>query len=367
LKILLLSDANSIHTYRWAYSLKKRGIDIKLFSLFKPNKFSVKKYNECSVEVISTDLKSKIKDLRKPNLSKIRYIQSIRLIKKTIKFFEPDIVHSHYSSSYGVLGMLSGFRPIITSVWGSDIYSFPNKNRFNKILTKLVFKNSNKVCSTSKAMKKIIKNEFNISNVDIIPFGIDLTFFDPNPNYYLKQNFTVGTIKSIEDHNGIDCLLDAAWIIKNEYKVNLNFIIVGDGSLKKEMEKKSIELELDNIEFTGHVDHQEVKKYYEMISIFIAVSTRESFGVSVLEAAANAIPSITSNIGGLTEVNLHNKTGIVIDPNDPEKLASSIIKLYRNKKLLKKLGKNARGMVQQNFDWNDNVCQMLKLYNTVLN
>ena len=60
--------------------------------------------------------------------------------------------------------------------------------------------------------------------------------------------------------------------------------------------------------------------YYNILSIFVAVSERESFGVSVLEAAACGVPSITSNVGGLIEVNLNNKTGLIISANDPIKL-----------------------------------------------
>ena len=94
----------------------------------------------------------------------------------------------------------------------------------------------------------------------------------------------------------------------------------------------------------------------------MAVSKRESFGVSILEAASCEIPSITSNIGGLTEVNINNETGIVINPDDPEKLADSIIKLYEQKELRLKLGKNARKRVEKKFNWTNNVNEMIKLY-----
>tara|TARA_A100001015_G_scaffold43434_1_gene47724 strand:+ start:1712 stop:2032 length:321 start_codon:yes stop_codon:yes gene_type:complete len=103
-----------------------------------------------------------------------------------------------------------------------------------------------------------------------------------------------------------------------------------------------------------------------MLSVFIAVSRRESFGVSVLEAAAFEIPSITSNIGGLTEVNLHNKTGIVIEPDRPMQLAKSIIKLYEDNKLRNSLGSNARKMVIKNFKWDGSVRKMLKIYRNAI-
>tara|TARA_Y100000590_G_scaffold280684_1_gene315341 strand:+ start:1360 stop:2445 length:1086 start_codon:yes stop_codon:yes gene_type:complete len=357
---MFLSDANSIHTFRWIESLISNNIEIQLFSLFKPKKDLVEKYKKFNVKIISPDLRSNIKDLIEPNLSKIKYLQAIPLLKKTINEFEPTIVHAHYASSYGILGYLSRFRPFILSVWGSDIYYFPYKNKFYKWLLKLVIKNSDKVCSTSIAMKQIIEKEYNRLDVEVISFGVDIDFFKPGSNC---QKFNVGTIKSIENYNGIDCLIDAAKLVIEDYNKNIYFQIVGEGSLKKEMEQKAKDLKIeDKIKFVGFVDHKKVLKYYNNLSIFIAVSKRESFGVSILEAASCGIPSITSNIGGLTEVNIDNETGVVINPDDPKKLAESIVKLYEQKELRLKLGKNARKRVEKNFNWKDNVSQMIKVY-----
>ena len=177
----------------------------------------------------------------------------------------------------------------------------------------------------------------------------------------------VAAINSGNSTEFIDCLIDSANIVINDFKKDILFIIVGNGSLKKDMEEKVAMLNLDDkIKFIGFVEHGSVKKYYDMLSIFVAVSTRESFGVSVLEAAALEIPSITSNIGGLTEVNLHNKTGIVIEPDSPLQLAQSIIKLYENNELRNNLGVNARKMVIEKFNWEKSIKKMLKVYKNAI-
>ncbi len=360
MKIIFLSDANSIHTFRWIRSLRSNGFEILLFSFFKPENDLIEKYVKSNVKVVSPNLKSKIKNHREPNITKIRYLQSIFLLRNTIKGFRPDILHAHYSSSYGILGYLCGFKPFILSVWGSDITYFPYKNIINKWLTNLIIKSADVVCSTSTSMNKIIKEEYNRFDVQVIPFGIDLNFFKPK---VINNKFTVGTIKSIENYNGIDCLIEAAKIVIHDYKKDIDFIIVGGGSLKSQMQQKSQDLNLkEKVRFTGKISHDNIVEYYNELSVFIAVSERESFGVSVLEAAACEVPSITSNIGGLTEVNLHNKTGIIINPKDPKKLAKSIIKLYDEEGLREKLGKKARQRVSKLFDWNNNVFQMVKIY-----
>ncbi len=361
MKILLLSDANSIHTQKWVDSISLKGFEVQLFSLFKPNKNTSNKYKKTNVIITSLNLKSKIKELREPNISKIKYLKSIPVIKKIIKQFKPDLIHAHYASSYGLLGILSGFKPLITSAWGSDIYHFPNKNIINKWLLRLVIAKSDKICSTSKAMKQVIEKEFNRFDIHEIPFGVDTNIFKPNSK--MNEKFIVGTIKSIESHNGIDCLIDAASLVINNFKRNINFMIVGEGSLKKEMHQKAKELKInDKIEFIGYVDHETVLRQYNKLSIFIAVSKRESFGVSVLEAASCEIPSITSDVGGLIEVNLNNKTGIVIKPNEPMALARSIVKIYDDEKFRFRLGKNARKRVIKEYSWEKNVKTMINLY-----
>ena len=120
MKILLLSDANSVHTLRWAKSLKNSNFEILLFSFFAPNKNSKDLLNRLDVKVITPDLKYKIKSLRKPNLSKLHYLLSLPLLKKTIKKYNPNIVHAHYASSYGLLAFLSKFKPFISA---SDLYA----------------------------------------------------------------------------------------------------------------------------------------------------------------------------------------------------------------------------------------------------
>tara|TARA_Y100000741_G_scaffold357883_1_gene336286 strand:- start:287 stop:934 length:648 start_codon:yes stop_codon:yes gene_type:complete len=211
-------------------------------------------------------------------------------------------------------------------------------------------------------MKELIEKEYKRFDLNVVPFGIDIKNFKPSHKKESKD-FVVGTIKSIEEHNGIDCLIDAAKILIDSYSLDINFLIIGDGSLRHKMQQKTKKLKIDDkINFKGFVNHNNVVKYYNLISIFIAVSTRESFGVSVLEAAACQVPSITSNIGGLVEVNLHKKTGLVIKPEDPEALAKSIFKLYKNGTLRDSYGRNARERVEKNFNWTSNVNQMINIY-----
>ena len=310
---------------------------------------------------MSPGINSRKFNLREPNFRKISYLKHVILLRRVIKDFSPDIMHAHYLSSYGLLGYLSGFKPLIASAWGSDVYYFPQKSYLHNLLVKIVVNKANIICSSSKVMADLIKKNYGRSDVIVVPFGVDTNFF--KPKQIPPPIFKVGTIKSIENHNGIDCLIDSAKIIIHEYKKNIIFDIIGKGTLMEKMQKKVKDYDLeDNVNFFGYIKHHKTIDYFNDLSIFVAVSLRESFGVSVLEAAACGIPAITSNIGGLIEVNLHEKTGIVIDANNPQKLADAIMYLHSNDDIRKKMGKAARQRVKNNFNWQKNVALMLSIY-----
>ena len=87
---------------------------------------------------------------------------------------------------------------------------------------------------------------------------------------------------------------------------------------------------------------QKVVEYLNKLSVFIAVSTRESFGVSVLEASACEIPCITSDVGGLPEVNKNNHSGFLIPAQNPKLLAEKILIFYKDRELASKMGQKGR-------------------------
>jgi L-malate glycosyltransferase len=362
MNILMLSDANSVHTQKWAISLQKEGYNVRLFSLFKPNDEIIKDYYNYGIKIDFLDLRKKIKDLRKPNVSKLIYLRGLPLLCKVIKSFSPDIIHAHYISSYGILALLTRFRPIIISVWGSDLYDFPNKNILNKLIINKIIKSADAICSTSKAMQNILINDYSYKKSYLIPFGVDTDRFYPLKSK--NKNFIVGTIKSIESHNGIDCLINAANIVVNLWNYsNIKFLIVGGGTLKQKMQDKCKELNLENsISFEGFISHKNIIDQFQKLSLFIAVSTRESFGVSILEAASCGVPAITSNIGGLPEVNTNNQTGFIIPPDNELILAEKIVKLFEDKSLRFIMSKNARENTIKNFNWKKNVDDMIKIY-----
>ena len=133
MKICYLGDANSIHTKKLCEYFSSIGYDMTVISLNDGNIKDTKVYN----------LNKKTSGV-KYEFSKLSYLSTIKRVKNILREINPDVVHAHYVSSYGLLAALSGFKPVIMSVWGSDVYDFPKQSILHRNIIKYNLKKVNK-------------------------------------------------------------------------------------------------------------------------------------------------------------------------------------------------------------------------------
>ncbi len=364
MRLLLLSEPNSVHTIKWAISLSKYNIEIVIFGL---GGFTVNNYDKYeNIKVITLD---NIITRKEGSLLKIKYLKALPIIKNIIKEFNPDILHAHYASSYGVLGALSNFHPFILSVWGGDIFTFPRKSFLHKEMLKYNLRKADKILSTSHIMAKETKLYTNKS-IEVTPFGIDINIFKPMlvDSLFSTDDIVIGTVKALEKIYGIEYLIRAFKLVSDKYKtLPLKLLIIGGGSLEKELKELTQNLNIENKTiFVGKVPFQDVPKYHNMLSVSVSVSNNESFGVSIIEASSCSKPVIVSNVGGLPEVVEDGISGLIVPPKDPEQTAKAIEKLILDEDFRKKIGKNGRIRVNKLYNWDENVAQMINIYKDIL-
>lgn len=368
MKVLLISDHLSSHTLKWAISLSERNIDILIFSLNFGNDFSYSKYNNIEVETYNVGTET----VKSGNLlTKSSYLFAISRLKKTIKRFNPDILHAHYATSYGILGALSGFHPFIISVWGSDVYDFPN-NFITRFILKYNLRKADRILSTSHVMAEETK-KYTSSEIEVTPFGIDIESFRPMKvdSIFPKDALVVGTIKALEDKYGVDYLIRAFKIVRDQRpNKSIKLLLVGTGS--KELELKNLVADLgisDEVVFTGRIPHDEVPRYMNMLDVYVALSTldSESFGVAILEASACEKPVVVSNVGGLPEVVNEGVTGFVVDKCNEIAASKAMGKLIDEPALRVGMGLAGRVRVIEHYNWGNCVNQMTEIYRKVTN
>lgn len=352
MKIALLGAANSVHLARIANAILAKGHEVIVISL--PNHRDVNNVINANVFYL------------KHSGGKGYYLNVLEL-KKILKDESVDVLNSHYASGYGTLGRLSNFHPTILSVWGSDVYSFPNENIVKKIILKKNLLSADLLFSTSNCMaqetRKYVGNQ---KNITITPFGVDTNLFKPcekdsNPN----TNYTIGFLKGTNRIYGIDIFLETVKKCRTKFESQgkkLSVVICGDGDRIDEIMNIIEESELSNmVNYLGRVPHEDMPNIISMCDVICIPSLEESFGVVALETMATEVPCIASTAPGLKEVIINEVTGFIIE-NNSELISEKICFLANNCEFAKNMGILARKHVCEKYDFDKNIDIFLEEY-----
>jgi L-malate glycosyltransferase len=361
MKVLLLAPANNVHTKKWLDYYNSVGIEVMNISL---------ENHKDSTEHIPWENVSRVYLNLKLN-HKISYLFTVSRLKRIIRDYKPDLIHSHYASSYGLIGALTGFSPYILSVWGSDIYDFPKRNVMNRIILKYALRKADYICSTSPALEQETKKYIDANKpLAITPFGVDTTQFKPNLTEKVEGQFRIGIAKGMEPKYGIEYLLKGFKLFLDTLGSERQYVrlqLAGDGPYMTKYMKLTEDLGIsDNVEFLGRIAHEDVPDFISSLHIFVISSLIESFGVSAVEAQACGVPVVATNVGGLPEVVLDGETGYLIPSKDPAALADKLLYLYKDSSEREKLGRNGRDHVINHYDWEENSKRMIDIYNEIV-
>lgn len=361
-KVLFLAAANSVHTVKWVNSLCDKYIVYLVYC----------KNHKPDIDVIN----------KKVNLYELKfnspsgYYLNVLELKKIFKKVKPDIVNVHYASGYGTLARLARLSPILLSVWGSDIYSFPNESSFNRMVLRRNFNYAKEIASTSNVMADEIKRQFPFlkKKIYITPFGVDTDLFKKIDVKH-DENINIGIVKNLKKIYGIEYGILAIKELKNRYnnkgKKNIadsiKFYIYGDGEEKNNLKELIDNNDLSNSIFLkGKIPNSEVPMAMNHLDVFCATSLNESFGVSLLEAMACELPIVATNVDGFKEVVDDGKTGYIVEKENVQKIADALEKLINNKSLSISMGKNGRKRVLKYYSWDKNVDNMCKIYDIII-
>jgi glycosyltransferase involved in cell wall biosynthesis len=349
MRLCLLADAGSVHTQRWAASLSERGHDVTVLSL-RPADLG-------TVRVIQ---------LAPPRvLSKLGYLAVAHRVGAFLDELRPDLLHAHYATSYGLLGALSGFHPLVVSAWGADVFDFPRRSPLHSRLVRYNLSRADVVASTSRFMGAEVRR-YTDKDVEVTPFGVDMTRFTPaaprrrDPG----DGVTIGLVKALEEKYGVRVLVDAFELVAGSHP-DLRLTIVGGGSQRAALDATIRRSRFaSRVRLLPAVPHLEVPQMLRQMDVFAvpSIADSESFGVAAIEASACGLPVVASRVGGLPEVVIDGETGILVPPGDPAALARALEPLVESDELRRRLGANGRAFVERVYDWSDSVDVMERLY-----
>lgn len=288
---------------------------------------------------------------------------------------DKDILHFHMPFPIGEASFFfSSFKGPIVCTYHSDIVRQKFLMKFYKPLLVRFLGRANRIITSSQA---IIENSPLLRNFrnkcKIIPFGIDPERFELTSTIQekvqeIKERYKKRIILFVGRlvyYKGIEFLLKAM------IKVDAKLVIIGQGVLEEKLKKLTKKLNIgDKIAWIKRVNDSELVAYYHSCELFVlpSVEKTEAFGIVQLEAQACGKPVVSTNlVTGVPFVNLHEKTGLVVPPREPEALAQAINKLLNEPILREKYGKNGEERVEREFTKETMIKKIYNLYREVLN
>ena len=295
---------------------------------------------------------------------------------EVVKYENLDLLHVHYAIPHAAVAYMAKkillaegkYVPVVTTLHGTDI-TLVGKNKSFAPVVAFSINKSDGVTAVSESLKQQTYDFFGVEKeIKVIPNFIDFDRFKrvnkdhfkkaiaPNGEKILTHISNFRKVKRVED------VIRVFEIVQKEIPSKL--LMIGDGPERRNLEDLCRQLHLcDEIRFLGKQDA--VEEVLALSDLFILPSSNESFGLAALEAMACQVPVISSNAGGLPEVNIHGKTGFLSDIGDVEAMAKFAIQILEKEEVHNQFRQNALTQAEQ-FDIDNILPHYEKYYEEVI-
>lgn len=324
----------------------------------------------------------------KRSINPLNDYKAYKEIRKIIREFKPDIVHTHASKS-GALGRLAAIKekvPVIVHTFHGHIfhsYFSGFTTSIFKRIERYLAKRSSAIVAISEIQKNELCDEHKIcprEKMEVIPLGFDLDRFQQNREEKRKAFRAqwkinddeivisiIGRLVPVKNH---EMFLECAAEIVEAGNNNVKFLIVGDGELKAQLQKRVQDwyekepLLLDKFVFTSWI--KEVDTVLAASEIVALTSWNEGTPVSLIEAHATSCPVVTTRAGGVADIVDHEKTGFICEPGDAHSFVEYLKILINNPEKRQSMASMAQERVLQKYSYQRLCSDMAGLYTRLL-
>jgi len=199
--------------------------------------------------------------------------------------------------------------------------------------------------------------------VSVIPNGVDIARFGaPMPDQE-KENLrrslgladnsrVVITTSRLVYKNGVDTLIDSLLYLPRVMREHVRLLIIGGGADEQALKERVVNKGLSSLVlFLGEKPHSELPQYLHLGDVFVRASRSEGMGNSFIEAMAAGVPVVGTNVGGIPDFLIDQKTGLMVESNDPKALAIAIETMLSDAELRRNVTGQAARLVHESYDW----------------
>ena len=258
-------------------------------------------------------------------------------LRRVVSRWKPDVAHVQYMAPGAlpiILLRLSGVGKVIaTAHTAADIYS-PGGLKLLRFLQRHVL--AAFTCITERAERSFFGTSSLFSpKTHLAKRGNHFTIYNNlsdciSPAVHPRQSgepFTIGVVSRLDHIKGMDLVVPAFARVRERHR-GVSLLVVGDGSLRQQMEADTQRYHLeDAVEFTGRKPQEQLQEYYDRIDILLMPSRSEGFGLTAIEGMARGCVVVASDTGGLPEVVTDGETGLLHRPESVDDLAEKVLTL----------------------------------------
>lgn len=293
-----------------------------------------------------------------------------------VRFEKLDILHVHYAIPHAsaafmakqILETYGIYIPFVTTLHGTDITLVGKDPTYKPVVTFSINK-SDGVTTVSRDLKDDTNKHFDITNeIEVIPNFIDFTRFSAKPKDHFKKAIAPNNERILIHTSNFRKVKRTSDVIKMfkliSNKIPSRLLMVGDGPDRANNEQLCRDLNIcDHVRFLGKQDA--IEEILSVADLFLMPSETESFGLAALEAMACKVPIITSNAGGLPELNVDGFCGYMSNVGDVDDMAAKAISILENDEVLNRFKENAFTRAQD-FDLKKILPHYIEYYNKII-
>lgn len=303
-------------------------------------------------------------------------------LRAVLREIQPDILHAGPVQTAAFLAALSGFQPLVSVSWGSDLLKDADRSRWYRWITRYTLRRSTVLVGDCAAVReKAISFGFPTERIFTFPWGIDLTRFAPASSSSgsagsssaaagwdfrrrlgWQNRFVVLSLRSWEPVYGIDVLLNGFARAARE-NPDLRLLLLGGGSQARLVHQVIQNNDLgDRVHLAGQVSQTDLPAIYRAADLYVSASRSDGSSVSLMEALGSGLPVLVSDIPGNLEWIEDGRQGWLFKDGDSGALAERLLVAARSRDGLGQMEQAARRLAEERADWNKNFQVLLRAY-----